>query len=37
MSSFRKEYDELADAIVTNAIVVDAKNAVDGQQIPPYY
>ena len=37
MSSFRKEYDGLADAIVTNAIVMDAANAVDGRQIPPYY
>ena len=37
MSSFRKEYDNRADAIVTNAIVIDAANAVDGQQIPPYY
>ena len=37
MSSFRKEYDKRADAIVTNAIVIDAANAVDGRQIPPYY
>lgn len=37
MSSFRKEYDGLADAIVTNAIVMDASNVIDGQQIPPYY
>ena len=36
MSSFRKEYDELADAIVTNAVVMDAASAMDSQQIPPY-
>lgn len=37
MSSFKKEYNSPADAIVTNAVVLDAAIAVDGKHIPPYY
>lgn len=36
MSSFRKEYDALADSIVTNAVVMDSASIVDGHQIPHY-
>ena len=36
MSSFKKEYDTLADSIVTNAVVLDAASVIDGQQIPHY-
>lgn len=36
MNSFRKEYDVLADSIVTNAAVIDATSVIDGEQIPNY-
>ena len=37
MSTFNKEYDGLADAIITNAIVMPAVELKDGEKFPPYY
>ena len=37
MSTFNKEYDGLADAIITNAIVMPVVELKDGEKFPPYY
>ena len=37
MSTFNKEYDGLADAIITNAIVMPAIELKEGEKFPPYY
>ena len=37
MSTFNKVYDGLADAIITNAIVMPAIELKDGEKFPPYY
>ena len=37
MSTFNKEYDGLADAIITNAIVMPAVELKEGEKFPPYY
>ena len=36
MSTFKKEFDSLADAILTNAIVMEASEIKDGQSLPPF-
>lgn len=36
MSTFKKEYDSLADTLLTNAIVMEASEIKHGQQLPPY-
>ena len=36
MSTFKKEFDSLADAILTNAIVMEASKIKDGQSLPPF-
>lgn len=37
MSTFNKGYDSLADAIITNAIVMPAVELKEGDELPPYY
>ena len=37
MSTFSKEYDGLADAIITNAIVMPAVELKEGEKFPSYY
>ena len=37
MSTFNKEYDGLADAVITNAIVMPAVELKDGEKFPHYY
>ena len=36
MSTFNKEYDGLADAIITNVIVMPAVELKEGEKFPPY-
>ena len=36
MSTFNKEYDGLADAIITNAIVMPAVELKEGEKFPPF-
>ena len=37
MSSFQKEYNGLAEAIITNAIAMPAHKLNEGENLPPYY
>lgn len=37
MSTFNKEYDGLADAIITNAIVMPVVELKEGEGFPPYF
>ena len=37
MSTFTKEYDGIADAIITNSIVLPAVEMKEGDSFPPYY
>lgn len=37
MSSFKKEYDALAEAIITNAVIVPAVELEVGKPLPPHF
>ena len=37
MSSFRKEFDALAEAVITNALVMPAVELEEGKALPPYH